>query len=141
GGPVTRAAGKPIDDTPIDRMVNQAATIELSSPADPKRDASKPTATITIDRKASGTSTPAPTVIELILDGTSYWVHDRSVPRAVLVDKGRIDELVNIDRDKVVKKPAPPPPPPAGAGSGSAAHPVTGGRPTGAGPGSAARPA
>jgi hypothetical protein len=134
GAPVTLAGGETIDEATIDRLVNQAATLELSSPADPKRDASRPTATITIERKASGTTTPAPTVIEVIADGTSYWVHDRSVPRAVLVDKARIDELVNIDRDKVVKKPPPPPAPPTGAGSGSAARPVTGAGPTGPGP-------
>jgi hypothetical protein len=124
GAPVALAAGESIDEATIDRLVNQAGMIELSSPADPKRDASKPTATITIDRKATGTSTTAPTVIDVILDGNSYWVHDRSSPRAVLVDKARIDEIVNVDRDKVVKKPPPPPPPPGtGSAAGSGAHP------------------
>lgn len=134
--PATLAAGESIDEATIDRLVNQAAMLDLSSPADPKRDASRPTATITIDRKASGTTTPVPVVIEVVADGTSYWVHDRSVPRAVLVDKARIDELVNIDRDKVVKKPPPPPPPssPAGSGSGSPARPGLGAGPTGPGP-------
>lgn len=122
GAPVTLAAGESIDEASIERLVNAAATIDLTAPADPKRDASKPTATITIERKTVGTSTPAPTVIDVIADGNSYWVHDRSLPRAGLVDKARLDELIGVDRDKVVKKPPPPPAPPGkGAGSGSAA--------------------
>jgi hypothetical protein len=59
-------------------------------------------------------------VIDVIADGTSYWVHDRSLPRAGLVDKARLDDVLALDRDKLVKKP-PPPAPKAGAGSGSAA--------------------
>jgi hypothetical protein len=59
-------------------------------------------------------------------------VHDRSRPRAVLVDKARLDDVVGVERDKLVKKPPPPAPAtPPGAGSGSAARP---------GPGSAAHP-
>jgi hypothetical protein len=133
GAPITLAAGESIDEAAIDRLVGQAGTIDLSSPADPKRDASRPTATITIDRKASGTTTPAPTILDVIADGTSYWVHDRGLPRAVLVDKARLDDVLGVDRDKVVKKPAPPPAPPVppGVGSGSAAR---------SGPGSTARP-
>lgn len=124
--PVVLATGESIDDTAIDRLVSLAGTIELSAPADPKRDAKAPTATITIERKASGATTAAPTVLDVIADGTSFWVHDRSLSRAAMVDKARIEELVNLDRDKVVKKPPPPPPKnaaPAGAGTGSAARP------------------
>lgn len=121
GAPVTLATGESIDEAVIDRLVNAAAMIDLSGPADPKRDASKPTATITLERKPAGTSTPAPTVIDVIAEGNSYWVHDRSLPRAGMVDKARLDELLDVDRDKVVKKPPPPPPPGKGAGSGSAA--------------------
>jgi hypothetical protein len=134
GAPITFAAGESLDESAIDRLVGQVATIELASPADPKRDASKPTATITIERKASGTATPAPVVIDVIADGNSYWVHDRSLARAILVDKARLDDVLGVERDKLVKKPPPPPPAPSpGVGSGSAAHP-------GAGAGSAARP-
>jgi Domain of unknown function (DUF4340) len=129
GAPVALAAGELIDEATIDRLVSEVTSLDLSAPADPKRDASKPTATITVDRKVSGTSA-APKVIDVILDGSSYWVHDRSAPRAVLVDKARLDELVNVDRDKVVKKPPPPAPPP-GTGSGAGAHPP-GGMPPGA---------
>jgi hypothetical protein len=125
GAPVTLAAGESLDEAMIDRLVGDAGTLELTAPADPKRDASKPTATITIERKASGTTTPAATVVDVIADGASYWVHDRSSPRAVLVDKARLEGLLTADRDKLVKKPPPPPPPsPApGAGSGSPTHP------------------
>jgi hypothetical protein len=141
GAPITLAAGESIDEATIDRLVGQAGMIDLSSPGDPKRDASRPTATLTIDRKASGTSTPAPTILDVVADGTSYWVHDRSLPRAVLVDKARLDDVLAVDRDKVVKKPPPPPPPAAtpGAGSGAAVRP--GPRPAPRpGPGSAALP-
>jgi Domain of unknown function (DUF4340) len=136
GTPVTFAAGESLDDATIDRLASGLGTLDLSAPADPKRDASKPTATITIERKA-GTSTVPPTVLDVILDGDLYWVRDRSLPRAVLIDKSRLDELVKIDRDKVVKKPAPPAPatpptppgglppgfPPGMPGMGSAARP------------------
>jgi hypothetical protein len=133
GAPITLAAGESIDEATIDRLVGQAGTIDLSSPGDPKRDASRPTATLTIERKASGTSTPAPapTILDVVADGTSYWVHDRSLPRAVLVDKARLDDVLGVDRDKLVKKPPPPPPPAATPGAGSAVRP---------GPGPAARP-
>ena len=132
GAPIALATGESLDDAAIDRLVGQVATIDLRSPADPKRDASKPTATITIERKASGAATPAPTILDVIADGDAYWVHDRSLPRAVLVDKARIDDVVGVDRDKLIKKPAPPAAvPPPGAGSGSAPRP---------GAGSASRP-
>src|SRR5262249_26512301 len=147
---VPLAAGESIDEVAVDRLVNEASTIELTSPADAKRDAAKPTATITIERKATGTATQAPVVVDAIADGNSYWVHDRSLPRSALVDKGRIEEIVGLDRDKVVKKPPPPPPPATpgtGAGSGSAARPLPGAGagspvrlPAGAGAGSPVRP-
>lgn len=117
GAPVTLASGESLDEAAIDRLVGAVATIELSSPADPKRDASKPTATITIERKPSGTSTPAPIVLDVVADDASYWVHDRSLSRAGLVDKARLDDVLGVNRDKLVKKPAPPPPPVAGSGS------------------------
>jgi hypothetical protein len=81
-----------------------------------------------------------PTVIDVIADGTSYWVHDRSSPRAGLVDKARLDEVLAVDRDKLVKKPAPPAPK-AGAGAGSGSAAATGyAAPGGPATGSAAPP-
>jgi len=122
--PIALAAGETIDEQAISRIAAQAATIDLTAPADPKRSASTPTATITIERTSTGKATAAPVVIDVIADGASYWVHDRSQPRAALVDKSRLDDLLGATRDKLVKKPPPPPPSPsAGAGAGSAKPP------------------
>jgi len=129
GAPIALAAGESLDTAAIERLIGQVATIDLSAPADPKRDASKPTATITIERKPAGATSAAPIVVDVVADGTSYWVHDRSSSRAALVDKNRLDDVLNAGRDKLVKKPPPPPPPLApapGAGSGAAARPGTG---------------
>ena len=136
GTPITLATGETIDESAIDRLVSQVTTLDITGPADPKRDASKPTATITIERKASGSSTPVPTVLDVVADGSSFWVHDRSLPRAAMVDKSKLDELIGGDRDKLIKKPPPPPAPMPGAGSGSAAKPPA----AGTGAGSAAKP-
>ncbi|TMQ06993.1 MAG: DUF4340 domain-containing protein [Deltaproteobacteria bacterium] len=136
GAPIALAAGESVDETAIDRLVGQVIGLELTAPGDPKRDASRPTATITIERKASGSTAPAPTVLDVIADGNSFWVHDRSLSRAAMVDKSRLDELIGADRDKLIKKPPPPPAPMPGAGSGSAAKPP--GAPGAAG--SAAKP-
>jgi hypothetical protein len=133
GAPITLAAGESLDSPMIDRLIGDATTIELSAPADPRREPAKPIATITIERKAG-----APTVIDVVADGALYWVHDRSSPRAVVVDKARLDSVVSAGRDKLVTKPAPPatqsatPPGPPGAG-----HP---GMPALPGVGSAAAP-
>jgi len=122
GAEVKPAAGESLDTDAIDRFVGQAALIELKTPADPKRDASKPTATITIHRK----KVEQPLVIDVIADGESYWIKQRDLDRAILVDKSRLADLVLIDRDKVVKKPPPPEPAPgAGDAPGSAATPPT----------------
>ncbi len=114
GAAIALDKGDTLDEAAISRLIGAATLIDLTAPADPKRDASKPTATITIERKAAAPT--ATTVIDVIADGASYWVHDRSSPRAVMVDKARLDSVVSVDRDKLVKKPAPP-------GKGSAAAP------------------
>jgi len=128
GAPVVPAAGESLETSAIDRLVSTVATIELNAPADPKRDASKPTATVTIERRATGAATPATTVIDIIADSASYWVHERGAAHAVLVDKWRLDNVVTISRDKLINKPVPAtiPPPPAAqratpGGPGSAA--------------------
>ncbi len=104
GTPLALAANETLDTSKIDQVVAAASSIELTSPADPKRDASKPTATITLMRKAKTTSSPAPVVIDVVADGGSYWVHDRASPRAVTVDKTRLADVVELTRDKLVKK-------------------------------------
>ena len=123
GSPIALATGESLDDAAIDRLVGHVATIDVSSPADPKRDASRPTATITIERKPAGSATPAPVVIDVIADGASYWVHDRALPRAALVDKSRLDDVVDAERDKLVKKPAPPSPAAGAVKPGAGAAP------------------
>jgi len=123
GAPIALATGESLDDAAIDRLVGHVATIDVSSPADPKRDASRPTATITIERKPAGSATPAPVVIDVIADGASYWVHDRALPRAALVDKSRLDDVVDAERDKLVKKPAPPSPAAGAVKPGAGAAP------------------
>jgi hypothetical protein len=107
GTPIALATGETLDTSAIDRVVEAASTIELASPGDPKRDASKPTATIAIDRKAQAGASVAPVIVDVIADGSSYWVHDRASPRAVMVDKAKLDDVVDVSRDKLVKKPPP----------------------------------
>lgn len=108
GAPIALAAGETLDAGAIEQIVGSASSIELAAPADPKRDASHPTATVTLTRKAKAGTSAAPVVVDIIADGSSYWVHDRASPRAVLVDKSRLSEVVEVTRDKLVKKPEPP---------------------------------
>ena len=108
GTPIALGSGESLDTAMIDRIVDAASSIDLASPADPKRDASKPTATITLQRKAQTGSSPAPVLIDVIADGASFWVHDRASARAAIVDKGRLADVVEANRDKLVKKPEPP---------------------------------
>jgi uncharacterized protein DUF4340 len=121
GAPVKLAAGESLDTDAIDRIVGQATSIDLKAPGDPKRDATKPTATVIIHRKGA----EQPTSLDVIADGESYWVHQRELDRAIIVDKSTLGDVVTVDRDKLVKKPPPPPAPAPGAGSGagSAAKP------------------
>lgn len=116
GAPITLGKDESIDEPAITRIVDEVASIDLTAPADVKRDASHPTATLTLERKAG-----APIVVDLIVDGSNVWVHDRSSQRAVLAEKFRLDAALAVDRDKLVKKPPPPPAKGAGSGSGAAA--------------------
>lgn len=118
GSPVKLAAGESLDTDAIDRIVGQATSIDLKAPGDPKRDASKPTAAITIHRKGH----EQPTVLDVIADGErSYWIHQRDLERAIIVDRSAIGDVITVDRDKLVKKPPPPPTPAPGEGAGSGA--------------------
>ncbi len=131
GAPIKLAAGETVDSAAIQRVVNAATSIDLQTPGDPKRDASKPTATITIDRKpaqigqtaqtgsaaalgsGAAAASQAPVVVDVIADGESYWVRDRASSTAVMVDKNRLSEVVELSRDKLVTKPSPEPKPDA----------------------------
>jgi hypothetical protein len=119
GAPITLGKDESIDEPAITRIVDEVTAIDLTAPADVKRDASHPTATITLERKPGTAGAGAPVVVDLIVDGTSVWVHDRSAQRAVLADKFRLDAALTVDHDKLVKKP--PPPAPKGA-PGAAAN-------------------
>ena len=110
GKPIELAAGETLDTAAIDRVIEGARTIDLAAPADPKRDASKPTATITLTKKASGAGSAATSVVDVIADGDRYWVHDRAQPHAVVVDKARLDAVVELARETIVKKPPEPAP-------------------------------
>lgn len=117
GAPIALGKDESIDEPAITRIVDEVASIDLTAPADAKRDASHPTATITIEHKPGTAGAAAPTVVDLIVDGTSVWVHDRASQRAVLAEKFRLDAALTVDRDKLVKKP----PPPAAKGAPTAA--------------------
>jgi len=124
GAAPTFAAGESLDPDAIDRVVNEVAAIAVDTPADPKRDASKPTATITITKKSGN-----PVVIDVIADGERFWIHDKTQAQAVLVPKTALTAAMELDRAKLTKKPPPPPAPEPGAGSGSAAKPPAPGAP------------
>ena len=102
--PLTLAQGETIDQDKLAGLVTNVARIELAAPADPKRDATKPTATITIEKTAQDNATPAPTVIDVISDGERYWVKTRGADRAVLVDKAALDDVIGVERSKLVKR-------------------------------------
>lgn len=112
GAAIVLAAGETLDSAAIDAIVGAVSSID-AQPADPKRDSSKPTATIAISRKG-GTDT-----LDVIADGDKYWVKQRGIDRATLVDKPRLEPVLAAERGKLVKKPDPKP-----AGAGSAAMPM-----------------
>jgi hypothetical protein len=113
------AVTEPLDTTAIDRLVNDATSIGATAPGDPKRDASTPAATITLEQRPpkadekSSVVTPAPIVLDIVDAGAQYWVKQRDLARAVMVDKAKLDPVVQAAKDKLVKPPA------AGSGSGS----------------------
>jgi hypothetical protein len=112
GAPLTLAAGETLDNFAVTTLFSNIATIP-AIPADPKRDTSQPTATITVQRAG------ATEVFDVIaVEDVQYWVKQRGLDRATLVDKDRLKPLVEAARANLVSK-APEP----GAGSGSAAPP------------------
>ena len=80
--------------------------VDSDAPADPRRDAAAPTATIGVELKAKPGTSAAPIVIDAIVDGDKVWVHQRALDRAVTVDKSRMD-AATVDRAKLVKAPTP----------------------------------
>jgi hypothetical protein len=127
------AAGESINMLAIDGAVAKATKIEVAAPGDPGRDAASPTATITIrskppapapaaDGDAGVEAAPASVpdrVIDVVADGERYWVRERGNPRAVVVDKWALDDVVLLGRDKLVSTT-----PPKGAPLPGAAQPA-----------------
>ena len=99
GGPVD-----PVDSDEIDRLVTQLSGLDLGDPADPKRDASAPTATIAIELKAAPGASVAAIMVDVIEDGAKAWVHQRALDRAITVDKSTF-EAPSVDKAKLVKAP------------------------------------
>lgn len=106
GVPLARAAGESLDTSAIDAIVDAASSINLARPGDPTRDASKPLATITIDRKASDNASVAPVIVDILDAGEHYWVRQRGVERAALVAKASLATVLDTTRDKLIKKPS-----------------------------------
>ena len=108
GKPIALEAGETFDVVALETMMGDASNIEMTAPADPKRDVSNPVVTITIDRKAGGAASPAPIVIDVVAnDDKTYYARQRGLDRAVTVDKGRIEPFIKLDRTKLVKAPPP----------------------------------
>jgi hypothetical protein len=128
GSALTLAAGEAIDREAIDSLLADLSAIELRAPGDPKRDASRPTATVAIERKGA----TEPIVLEVVAEPPAapaaagapapeamYWVRKRGDARAALVELRAVNTVVEIAIDKLVKKPAPP-------AAGSASAPAAG---------------
>jgi hypothetical protein len=109
GAPITLAAGETIDKFAVTTIFSDVATI-TATPADPKRDVSKPTATITVHRPG-GTD-----VLDVIADDVTAWIKQRGIERATTIDKERIKSALEAERGKLVTKEPP-------TGTGSAAPP------------------
>src|SRR6185295_6141268 len=71
GAPIVFAPGERLENFTIETILSEAVQIE-AMPADPKRDASKPKATVTLTKKDGKT-----VVYDILLEGdTQYWVKD-----------------------------------------------------------------
>jgi hypothetical protein len=124
GAPSPLAAGEVIDGTKVDALLAKLQTLTLSEPADPARDASHPTATITLRMKGAAApatdagpavSEPGPErVLDVIVDADKDWVHERNNPRAALVDPSLLQQVIELSKAAVVGSataPAPTAPP------------------------------
>lgn len=149
GAPVPLPAGQILDPSLLEEVLGQVTQVDLVAAADPKRDASKPKATISLWTKpaapaasgsesgagsesgsASGAATAsatasasgsAPAVVLTVLEADGkYWVQKRGDARAVLVDAGRLRATVELARAKLVVKETKPAP---GAAAPSAGGP------------------
>lgn len=110
GAPVTLAAGEAINNFEIETVLSAVSNI-AAEPADPKLDASKPTATVTVTKRDGKT-----VVFDLVTSNLTVWIKQRGLERATSLDKTRLEALLTYDRSKLVSKPEPKPSPGAGSG-------------------------
>jgi hypothetical protein len=121
GQPVALAPGEALDPAAVDKILTKVSSIKIFKPGDPARDASAPTATVSVwlvpaDPTALGGDTAERLpdhVIDIVEDGENYWVHDRAAATAGMVGKEGLREVVEASRDKLVTKTAEPPKPAA----------------------------
>ncbi len=110
GAPVTLAAGETINTFEIDTILSAVSNIP-AEPADPKLDASKPTATVTVTKRDGKA-----VVLDLVAGNLTVWIKQRGLERATSADKARLEALLTYDRSKLVSKPEPKPTPGSGSG-------------------------
>jgi hypothetical protein len=128
GAPIDLRPDEKIDNDTLDQIAGAVSDFDAAEPADPKRDATKPTFTITVVRKADKIGATPTTVFDAIADGDRFWFKQRDKDKAVKVEKPRMQVFIDLTRDRLIKKPPPPAPknpdePGDGSGSGSAAPP------------------
>ena len=166
GQPIVLGPGETLDTAAVDRIVGQIAKLDITQPADPKRDASAPLATISIWTAAPGDrpgdtapAQPAPDpatassaerqadhVIDVMAEANDFWVHERGKPTAGIATRAMLADAVELARDKVVKKPeapaksGPTPPLPGQPPAPSPGPPSPSGRPPGAAKPAAPKP-
>jgi hypothetical protein len=116
GQPVALAPGEAIDPAAVDKILGQIASMKIFKPGDPKRDASAPTATVSVWLAPADPNAPGGDaerlpdhVIDIVDDGENYWVHDRAAPTAGMIGKEALRDVVEAGRAKVVMKPGDPP--------------------------------
>jgi hypothetical protein len=103
GKPVTLAADEQLDSFEIDTVISNVALID-AQPADPNRDASKPAATVTVHRKDGADGADGTDVFDVLDADEYYWVKQRGATRATLIDKDRMEAVMEASRAKLVKQ-------------------------------------
>ncbi len=101
GKPLEFAKGESLDSFPIETILSNVSSID-ATPADPNRKVT-PDATITVTDKKGKQF-----VFDVALDKDkdAYWVKRHDLDRATEVDKAKLEETVEVDRDKLIKKPS-----------------------------------
>jgi hypothetical protein len=100
---VTLAADEQLDSFEIDTVISNVALID-AQPADPNRDASKPAATVTVHRKDGADGADGTDVFDVLDADEYYWVKQRGATRATLIDKDRMEAVMEASRAKLVKQ-------------------------------------